>query len=167
MSEPTNAIPAPALAKDTWEPVRVRVVRLPHGADLPLPEYETEGAAGLDVRAALAHPVTLLPGQILRVPTGLAIEVPQGYEVQLRPRSGLAMKFGVSLPNTPATIDSDYRGEIVVGLIHHGTEPVTIERGMRIAQMVLARVPRLEWQPVDALEPSGRGTGGFGHTGTR
>jgi dUTP pyrophosphatase len=145
--------------------VRVRVQRLPHAHDLPLPAYETEGAAGLDVRAAIAAPIELPPGGLLRVPTGLAIEVPPGYEVQLRPRSGLAARLGVTLANSPATIDSDYRGEILVALVHHGTEPLRIEPGMRIAQMVLARVPRLEWEPVAELGATTRGAGGFGHTG--
>jgi dUTP pyrophosphatase len=159
--------PEPAEGAATAAPVRVRVVRLPHGADLPLPAYETEGAAGLDVRAAVAGPVPIPPGAIVRIPTGLAIEVPPGFEVQIRPRSGLATRHGVTLPNSPATIDSDYRGEIVVGLVNLGPEPVVVERGMRIAQLVLARVPRLEWEPVTALSPSTRGDGGFGHTGTR
>ena len=147
-------------------PVVVRVQRLPHGADLPLPAYETAGAAGMDLRAAVADTVTLAPGAIASIPTGLAIEVPPGFEVQLRPRSGLAARHGVTLANSPATIDSDYRGELLVALIHHGHEPLQIERGMRIAQMVLARVPRLAWAPVAALGDTARGAGGFGHTGT-
>ena len=157
----------PNAASPSHEPiVTVRVRRLPHAEGLPLPAYETEGAAGLDVRAALAEDIELAPGQMLRVPTGLCIEVPPGYEVQLRPRSGLAARHGITLANSPATIDSDYRGEIHIALIHHGREPVRIERGMRIAQMVLARVPRLAWETVDELAPSARGGGGFGHTGT-
>jgi dUTP pyrophosphatase len=163
MSAPGNssagAVPFPA-------PVVVRVQRLPHGADLPLPAYETVGAAGMDVRAAVAETVTLQPGGIMSIPTGLAIEVPPGFEVQLRPRSGLAARHGVTLANSPATIDSDYRGEVKVALIHHGREPLEIERGMRIAQMVLARVPQIAWEPVESLTPSTRGAGGFGHTGT-
>jgi dUTP pyrophosphatase len=147
------------------EEVRVRVVQLPHAEGLPLPAYETGGAAGLDLRAALAAPFTLEPGAIASVPTGLAVEIPLGYEAQLRPRSGLAARHGVTLANSPATIDSDYRGEIVIALIHHGSEPLRLERGMRIAQLVLARVPRLVWEPVGELAPSGRGDGGFGHTG--
>jgi dUTP pyrophosphatase len=147
-------------------PVVVRIQRLPHADGLPLPAYETAGAAGMDVRAALMETVLLAPGAIVSVPTGLAIEVPPGYEVQLRPRSGLAARHGVTLANSPATIDSDYRGELLVALIHHGHEPLAIERGMRIAQMVLARAPRIAWEPVHALAPSTRGAGGFGHTGT-
>ncbi len=154
-------------AGDPPAPVRVRVVQLPHADGLPLPAYETAGSAGLDVRAAVDAPLRLEPRAIVRVPTGLAIEVPPGFEMQIRPRSGLAAKHGVTLPNTPATIDSDYRGEIVVALVHLGHEPVTIERGMRIAQMVLARVPRVEWEPATELTPTARGGGGFGHTGTR
>jgi dUTP pyrophosphatase len=153
----TGAVPAPVV---------VRVQRLPHGADLPLPAYETAGAAGMDLRAAVDGAVTLAPGAIVSVPTGLAIEVPPGFEVQLRPRSGLAARHGITLANSPATIDSDYRGELLVALIHHGHEPLQIERGMRIAQMVLARAPRIAWEPVEALAPSQRGAGGFGHTGS-
>jgi dUTP pyrophosphatase len=145
--------------------VRVRIRRLAHGEGLPLPGRASEGAAGLDVRAALAEPVTIEPGAIARIPTGFALEVPAGFEVQIRPRSGLAMSHGVTLPNAPATIDADYRGEIVVALINHGREPVIVERGMRIAQMVLARVPVLEWLEVEELSPTPRGEGGFGHTG--
>jgi dUTP pyrophosphatase len=145
----------------------VRVRQLPHAQGLPLPAYETDGAAGLDVRAAIEAPLEVVPGAIARVPTGLAVELPPGYELQLRPRSGLASRHGLTLANSPATIDSDYRGELVVALVVLGPEPVRIERGMRIAQMVLARVPRLEWEPAEALAPSARGEGGFGHTGTR
>jgi dUTP pyrophosphatase len=153
----------PAAAAPETVPVRVR--RLPHADGLPLPAYETAGSAGMDVRAAVGAPVDIAPGAIARIPTGLAIEVPAGFEMQIRPRSGLAMRHGVSLPNTPATIDSDYRGEVVVGLINHGAQPFRVERGMRVAQMVLARAPRIAWQEVDALAPSARGAGGFGHTG--
>jgi deoxyuridine 5'-triphosphate nucleotidohydrolase len=145
--------------------VSVRIRRLPHAGDLPLPAYGTDGSAGLDVRAAIGAPLDLLPGAIAQVPTGFAIEVPGGYELQVRPRSGLGMKHGVTLPNSPATIDSDYRGEVIVALINHGAGPFRIERGMRVAQMVLAPVPRVEWTEVEDLSETGRGTGGFGHTG--
>ncbi len=145
--------------------VAVRIVRLPHAGDLPLPSYETLGAAGMDVRAAIEVAMGIAPGAIVRIPTGWSVEVPAGFELQIRPRSGLAIKHGVTLPNSPATIDSDYRGEIVVGLINHGSEPFIVERGMRIAQLVLARVPLIAWEEVEALTPSARGTGGFGHTG--
>jgi len=147
--------------------IRVRVQRLPHAADLPLPRYATEGAAGLDVPAAVAAPVTLAPGALARIPTGLIVEVPAGFELQLRPRSGLAARHGLTLPNSPATIDSDYRGEVLVILQNLGQEPVVIERGMRVAQMVLQRVPRIEWQEAESLEVTARGAGGLGSTGTR
>lgn len=153
-----------APAEEVRVPVRVR--QLPHAHGLPLPAYETEGAAGLDVRAALDAPIAIAPGAIARVPTGLVVEIPPGFELQLRPRSGLAAKHGLTLANSPATVDSDYRGEIFVALVLHGPEPITVERGMRIAQMVLARVPRLVWEPVDELGATSRGAGGFGHTGT-
>lgn len=153
-------------AASTDARVGVRVRQLPHAHGLPLPAYETEGAAGLDVRAALDAPVTVAPGTIVRVPTGLVVEIPSGYELQLRPRSGLAAKHGLTLANSPATVDSDYRGEVFVALVLHGPEPVTVDRGMRIAQMVLARVPRLVWEPAEELGTTSRGAGGFGHTGT-
>ena len=147
------------------EPVTVRVRRLAHATDLPLPAYATAGAAGMDVRAAIETPVTLAPGERRSVPTGLVLEVPAGFEVQLRPRSGLAVRHGVTLANSPATIDSDYRGEIVIGLVHLGHEPFVVERGMRIAQLVLARAPRIVWEESDALSATPRAAGGFGHTG--
>ena len=147
------------------DPIRVRIRRLPHSEGLPLPDYASAGAAGMDVRAACDAGVELAPGAIARIPTGIAIELPPGFEVQLRPRSGLAVKHGISLPNSPATIDSDYRGEISIGLINLGREPFVIERGMRIAQLVLARVPQLEWDEVTELSSTARGAGGFGHTG--
>jgi dUTP pyrophosphatase len=149
----------------TTPDVTVRIQRLAHAGDRALPSYGTAGRAGLVVRAAIDGPLDLQPGTITRVPTGFAIEVPEGFEMQVRPRSGLAMKHGVTLPNSPATIDSDYRGEVIVALIHHGTEPFRIERGMRIAQMVLARVPRVSWSEVEDLSDTARGAGGFGHTG--
>lgn len=146
-------------------PVRIR--RLPHAAGLPLPAYETHGAAGMDVRAALAGPLTLARGEIALVPTGFAIEVPEGFEMQVRPRSGLAARHGLTLPNSPATIDSDYRGEIRVIVQNLGPEPFVIEHGMRIAQMVLQRVPRVEWVEADELTATSRESGGFGHTGLK
>ncbi|MFM7232067.1 MAG: dUTP diphosphatase [bacterium] len=147
--------------------VPVRIQRLPHAEGLPLPSYETEGAAGMDVRAAVAETLTLAPGAIALVPTGLAIEVPPGFEMQVRPRSGLAAKHGITLPNSPATIDSDYRGEVRVIVQNLGPEPFTIERGLRIGQFVLQRVPRVRWEEVAELSTTARGAGGFGHTGTR
>jgi dUTP pyrophosphatase len=147
------------------EQVRVRIQRLPHAGDLPLPAYETTGSAGMDVRAALAGPVTIAPGAIVRVPSGFAVEVPPGFEIQIRPRSGLASRNGITLPNTPATIDSDYRGEITIALVNLGAEPFRVERGMRIAQMVLGRAPQVAWEEAEELTPTSRGAGGFGHTG--
>lgn len=146
-------------------PVRIR--RLPHGDGLPLPAYETPGSAGLDVRAAVGEPLTLARGDIALVPTGFAIEVPEGFEMQVRPRSGLAAKHGLTLPNSPATIDSDYRGEVRVIVQNLGAEPFTVERGMRIAQMVLQRVPRVAWVEAGELTATAREAGGFGHTGVK
>lgn len=148
------------------ENVRVRIRRLDHAEGVPLPAYESEGAAGMDARAAITAPIELAPGDIARVPTGFAIELPPGFELQIRPRSGLGTRHGVTLPNSPATIDSDYRGEIVIALINHGSSPFRIEPGMRIAQMVLARVPRVLWAEAKELGETSRGAGGFGHTGT-
>ncbi len=143
------------------------VVRLPHAAGLDLPAYETEGAAGMDLRAALApeEDLTLAPGARALVPTGLKMAIPAGYEVQVRPRSGLALKHGVTVLNTPGTIDSDYRGEVKVILINHGERPFVIRRGDKVAQMVVARVARAAWNETDSLDDTGRGEGGFGSTG--
>jgi dUTP pyrophosphatase len=146
-------------------PVRIR--RLPHSHDLPLPGYATEGAAGMDLLAAVDASVTLVPGQRLLVPTGLAIALPAGWELQIRPRSGLALKHGIVLPNSPGTVDEDYRGELQMIVMNAGTEAFTIERGMRIAQAVLAPVSRVAWQETDDLDSTGRGAGGFGSTGVR
>ena len=145
------------------EATPVLVKRLPHFEGLELPEYATEGAAGMDVLAA--EDVTLAPGGRHPVATGLAVAIPPGYEIQVRPRSGLALKHGISVPNTPGTIDSDYRGELKVILINHGAEPFAIRRGDRIAQLVLAPVVRLSWLKVDELDQTQRGEGGFGSTG--
>lgn len=143
--------------------VRVAVRRLPHGEGLDLPRYATEGAAGMDVHSAEA--VTLEPGERHAVATGFSVAIPPGYEIQVRPRSGLALKHGISVPNTPGTIDSDYRGELKVILINHGAKPFAIHRGDRIAQLVLAPVTLAEWDEVDALDQTERGAGGFGSTG--
>ena len=147
--------------------VIVRVKRLPHGEGLPLPSYQSTHAAGLDVVAGVpeAEPVELLPGARALVPTGFALELPPGYEAQVRPRSGLALKHGVTLLNTPGTIDSDYRGELMVLLINHGPEPFLVRRGMRIAQLVIAPVASVEIVAVEALGGTVRGQGGFGSTG--
>ncbi|MFN7055741.1 dUTP diphosphatase [Hyphomonas sp.] len=147
--------------------VMVQVVPLAHFEGLDLPAYETAGSAGMDVRAAVAEdaPVVLAPGARTMVPTGLTVAIPEGYEIQVRPRSGLAAKHGLTCLNTPGTIDSDYRGEIKVILINLGAEPFTIRRGERIAQLVLAPVTRLAWSEVKALDGTARGAGGFGSTG--
>jgi dUTP pyrophosphatase len=146
---------------------RIAIRRLPHAEGLPLPAYETPGAAGMDLRAALPAdaPMTLRPGARDRAPTGLCIAVPEGYEAQIRPRSGLAAKFGVTCLNTPGTIDSDYRGEVQVILINLGPEDFVIRRGDRIAQMVIAPVASAAWLEVDNLDETLRGAGGFGSTG--
>lgn len=145
----------------------VGVKRLPHGEGLPLPSYQSTSAAGLDVVAGLAEeaPVELLPGARALIPTGFALELPQGYEAQVRPRSGLALKYGVTLLNSPGTVDSDYRGELMVILINHGAEPFVVRRGDRIAQLVIAAVAQVEIAATDELEPTARGEGGFGSTG--
>jgi deoxyuridine 5'-triphosphate nucleotidohydrolase len=146
--------------------VPVKVTRLsPEFDDIPLPHYATEQAAGMDIRAAVAEPITLQPGDITAVPTNLAIELPPGYEMQVRPRSGLALKHGITLPNAPGTIDADYRGEIKIITANTGREPFTIERGERIAQLVLAPVVQAAWVEVDALNDTARSGGGFGSTG--
>ena len=147
--------------------VRVRVQQLPHGRDLPLPAYATGGSVGLDLRAAVDGPVELGPGMRALVPTGLKVAIPSGYEGQVRPRSGLAWRQGVGLPNAPGTIDSDYRGELKVILINWAEEAVTIARGDRIAQLVIAPVLRATLEPVDELDGTARESGGFGHSGSR
>ena len=145
--------------------VEISVKRLPHNTDLPLPEYETFQSAGMDLPAAIDSPMNLSPGEHAMVPTGLAIALPGGYEAQIRPRSGLAARNGVTVLNTPGTIDADYRGEVKVILINLGTEPFVIERGMRIAQMVIAPVTQGKLTEVDDLSDTARGAGGFGSTG--
>lgn len=144
----------------------IRVVRLPHGEGLPLPSYATEGAAGMDLVAAVGEAVVVAPGERVLVPTGLLVAVPAGYELQVRPRSGLALRSGIVLPNSPGTIDEDYRGELQVIVMNLGREAFTVERGMRIAQAVLAPVTRAQFREVAALDETGRGGGGFGSTGT-
>lgn len=143
----------------------IRVVRLPHGIGLPLPAYATAGAAGMDLLAAVAAPITLLSGGRALVPTGLAIALPTGHELQIRPRSGLALRHGILVANSPGTVDEDYRGELLIILLNAGEAPFTVERGMRIAQAVLAPVVRAAWAEVDALDGTLRGTSGFGSTG--
>jgi dUTP pyrophosphatase len=147
--------------------LEVGVMRLEHGRDLPLPAYETSGAAGMDLRAAVAEdqPLVLRPGARAAVPTGLAIALPLGHEAQVRPRSGLALRSGLTLLNSPGTVDADYRGEIKVILINLGQEDFTVRRGDRIAQLVIAPVEQATWRELDSLDETTRGSGGFGSTG--
>lgn len=144
-------------------PVGVQVKRLPHGQGLALPAYATDGAAGMDVLAA--EDVTLTPGMRHAVATGLSMAIPAGYEIQVRPRSGLAYKYGVTVPNTPGTIDSDYRGELKILMINLGSDNFDVKRGERVAQLILAPVVQAAWQEVDELDDTARGAGGFGSTG--
>ena len=145
----------------------ILVRRLPHGEGLDLPAYATAGAAGMDLLAAIVEPVIIAPGGRALIPTGLAVALPPGHELQIRPRSGLALRHGIVLPNSPGTIDEDYRGEIGVILLNAGTEAFRVERGARIAQAVLAPVLRAVWQESDALPDTARAAGGFGSTGIR
>ena len=147
------------------KPIEVGVRVLPHGEGLPLPAYESGGAAGMDVRAALKSPITLAPGARGLVPTGICLALPPDVEAQVRPRSGWALRHGVTCLNAPGTIDSDYRGEVCVLLINHGDKDFVIERGQRIAQLVIAPVTRALLQVRTALDATARGAGGFGHTG--
>jgi dUTP pyrophosphatase len=135
------------------------------GGDIPLPAYATDGSAGMDICAAVSGDVVLEPGQTALIPSGFAIALPQGYEAQVRPRSGLAIKHQVGILNAPGTIDSDYRGEVKVILTNFGTKDFVVRRGDRIAQMVIARYARASWEERDSLDQTGRGSGGFGHTG--
>lgn len=144
-------------------PIEIALKRLPHGADLPLPAYATAGAAGMDIVAA--EELDLAPGARHAVATGFAIAIPQGYEIQVRPRSGLALKHGVTVPNTPGTIDSDYRGEVKIIMINHGDAPFPIRRGDRIAQLVAAPVQQAYFTEIAELDDTARGAGGFGSTG--
>jgi dUTP pyrophosphatase len=143
--------------------IEIRLKRLPHGEGLPVPSYTTDGAAGMDVVAA--EELTLAPGQRHAVATGFSVAIPHGYEIQVRPRSGLALKHGITVPNTPGTIDSDYRGELKVIMINHGNEPFPIKRGDRVAQIVPAPVQRARFAEVEELDETARGAGGFGSTG--
>lgn len=145
--------------------VHVKVLQLPHAQDLPLPQYMTAGSSGLDLLAAVSEVISIPPGEVGLIPTGIQLALPSGYEGQVRPRSGLAVKFGVTVLNAPGTIDQDYRGEIKVILINHGRNCFQVKRGDRIAQLVVAVVQRVEWLPDTVLEETARGEGGFGHTG--
>lgn len=146
-------------------PITVKIKRVGDNADIPLPRKMSEHAAGFDIAAAVRESVILAVGEIRLIPCGFAMALPPGYEAQMRPRSGLASKHGISMINTPGTIDSDYRGEVHVPLVNHGKQPFTIERGMRIAQMVIKKVPPVELVEVADLDATVRGAGGFGHTG--
>lgn len=143
--------------------MKIRIKKI--GRQSGLPNYETSGSAGMDLSASLEESIVLEPGERHLIPTGIAIQLPQGYEAQVRPRSGLAVKYGIGMVNSIGTIDSDYRGEIKVPLINHGSEPFVIQHGDRIAQMIVARYERVEWEQVENLDDTERGEGGFGHTG--
>lgn len=163
--------PKPKINIDNSDELKplIAVEKLPHFGDLPLPKYETTHSAGMDLRAALAENefIDLLPGRRALVPTGLKIALPDGYEAQIRPRSGLALKNGVTCLNSPGTIDADYRGEVGIILINHGWETLQIKRGDRVAQMVIAPVTQAAWLDVDKLDSTARGEGGFGSTGVK
>jgi dUTP pyrophosphatase len=149
----------------TMLPISVQIKRLPHSVGIDLPTYQSLHAAGMDLHAAIAGEVVIGPGAVCLIPCGFAMAVPLGYEAQVRPRSGLATKHSISMPNTPGTIDADYRGEVKVPLINLGREPFTVTRNMRIAQMLIAPVYRVQWEEVAELSETSRGEGGFGHTG--
>ena len=147
------------------ERIEIKVKRLQGQEDIALPAYETDGASGMDLRAAVEEEVVLNPGEIKLIPTGLAVSIPQGFEIQTRPRSGLALKHGIGMVNSPGTIDSDYRGEIRLIMINWGRNPYVIRRGDRIAQMLVSRVARAQVREVAVLDRTSRGDGGFGHSG--
>ena len=147
------------------ERLSVQIKRLENNPDLPLPGYETDGSSGMDIRAAVNESVILNPGEVKLIPTGFAMSIPPGYEGQMRPRSGLALRHGIGMVNSPGTIDSDYRGEISIIMINWGQRPFTINRGDRIAQMIVGKVYRAELIDVDSLDSTLRGAGGFGHSG--
>lgn len=147
------------------ERIHIQIKRLENNPDLPLPDYETKGSSGMDIRAAVEGPVILNPGEVKLIPTGFAMSIPPGYEGQVRPRSGLALRNGIGMVNSPGTIDSDYRGEISIVMINWGRKPFTINRGDRIAQMVIGKVYRADLVNADSLDSTLRGAGGFGHSG--
>lgn len=163
----SHASSLPQANDNATEQAVISIKRLDHASDFPLPSYATSHSAGMDLMAAIDSSVTLPVGERAIIPTGLSIALPSGYECQIRPRSGLAAKNGVTVLNSPGTIDADYRGEIKVILINHGSEPFLIDRGMRIAQMVIARYTQAHWNLVEDLDETARGTGGFGSTGTK
>jgi dUTP pyrophosphatase len=147
--------------------MRIAIQRLAHAQDLPLPAYATAGAAGLDLLAAVESELVLAPGRYAAVPTGIALALPEGFEAQVRPRSGLALRHGVTVLNAPGTIDSDYRGEVTAILINHGSESFTVARGMKVAQLVIAAHARVGWNETSVLESTSRGAAGFGSTGLK
>ncbi len=147
------------------EKIKIKITRLRGNEDLPLPTYATEGSAGMDLFADVENEIVIKPGEIAMIPTGIAIELPPGYEAQIRPRSGLAIKYGITLLNTPGTIDPDYRGEIKVILINLGKDDFVVKRGDRIAQMIVSKYTKVEWEETQKLNTTKRGEGGFGHTG--
>lgn len=146
------------------EKVKIFIQKLPGNEDIPLPQYMTNQAAGMDIFAAVSDEEVILPGQIKKIATGIAIALPEGYEAQIRPRSGLALKNGITLVNSPGTIDADYRGEIGLIVINHGDKPFIIKRGIRLAQMVVQKAFRADWVETSELNDTARGSGGFGHT---
>ncbi len=162
-----SADPTRPSTHEALQTLEIPLVVLAHGLGLPLPAAATVASAGLDLRAAVEAPVTLMPGGRALVPTGVSIAIPDGYEGQVRPRSGLAAKHGVTVLNAPGTIDADFRGEVRVLLVNHGDEPFTIERGERIAQLVISRFYRVSWSVAATLEHTERGAGGYGSTGRR
>ena len=147
--------------------IPVKIIRLQDDNDVPLPSYESEGSSGMDIRANVKEPVLLNPGEIKLIPTGFAVSVPLGYEAQIRPRSGLALKHGIGLVNSPGTIDSDYRGEVGIIMTNWGSESFSIRRGDRIAQMIISKVYKADFVVADNLDETSRGQGGFGHTGIK
>jgi len=161
----TDTDVAPSPPSRDIDTIRVPIRRVEGRPEVALPAYESAHAAGMDVRSAIETPIELPPGEVRLIPCGFAIAVPVGYEAQLRPRSGLAVKHAISMPNAPGTIDADYRGEVQLPLINHGREPFTVEPAMRIGQMLIKPVPRTVWAEVDELPDTQRGEGGFGHTG--
>lgn len=146
------------------ENIKVYIQKIAGNEDIPLPKYMTGKAAGMDIFAAVPSDETILPGQRRKIPTGIAIALPEGYEAQIRPRSGLAIHQGITLLNSPGTIDADYRGEVALIIINHGSEPFVVQRGMRLAQMVIQRVCQAQWVESSNLDETARGNGGFGHT---
>jgi len=148
------------------ERIRIRIRRLPGNEDIPLPRYMTARSSGMDIHAAVEGETVLPPGEIKAIPSGFAVSIPEGYEAQIRPRSGLAVKSGITLINAPGTVDADFRGEIRILLINLGRDPHIVRRGDRIAQMIIQPVCRVKWEEVESLDPTRRGEGGFGHTGS-